>query len=110
MSMAAPAPVAARRAFTALELLVGVAIVAVLFGLLGMLLAAAAFRPALRPLALIGGFVSVVSFFALAYGIDGANAQVMRVATVDWVAFACLAIAATLHLREPRSATAGDRT
>jgi hypothetical protein len=74
---------------------------AVLFGLLGVLLAAAAFRPALRTIALIGGFASVLSFFALAYGIDGANAQVMRVAAVDWLAFACLVGAAALHVRKP---------
>jgi hypothetical protein len=35
---------------------------AVLFGLLGGLLCASAFRPALQPLAWVGGFVSVVSF------------------------------------------------
>jgi hypothetical protein len=75
---------------------------AVLFGLLGALLLAAAFRPTLRTLALIGGFASVVSFFALAYGIPGGNAQVMRVAAVDWVAFGCLVVAAGLHWRESR--------
>ena len=73
---------------------------AVLFGLLGALLAAAAFRPSLRPLALVGGFASVLSFFALAYGIGGANAQVMRVAAVDWVAFGCLVVAAVRHVRD----------
>ena len=76
---------------------------AVLFGLLGLLLAAAAFRPALRTLALIGGFASVLSFFALAYGTDGANAQVMRVATVDWLAFGCLVVAAALQLHARRA-------
>jgi hypothetical protein len=70
---------------------------AVLFGLLGALLLAAAFRPALRPLALIGGFASVLSFFVLAYAIPGGNAQVMRVAAVDWIAFGCLVVAAALH-------------
>lgn len=72
---------------------------AVLFGLLGVLLLAAAFVPSLRTLALIGGFASVLSFFALAYGTPGANPQVMRVATVDWIAFACLVVAAVLHWR-----------
>ncbi len=79
---------------------------AVLFGLLGALLAAAAFRPDLRTLALVGGFASVLSFFALAYGIDGANAQVMRVAAVDWVAFGCLVVAAVLHVRDRPAADA----
>jgi hypothetical protein len=31
----------------------------------------------------------------------------MRVAAVDWVAFAALAVAAVVHVREP--ATGGDR-
>lgn len=77
---------------------------AVLFGLLGVLLAAAAFRPTLRTPALIGGFASVLSFFALAYGTEGANAQVMRVAAVDWLAFACLLVAAALQARDHRPA------
>jgi hypothetical protein len=72
---------------------------AVLFGLLGALLLAAAFVPRLRTLALVGGFASVLSFFALAYGIPGGNAQVMRVAAVDWIAFGCLVAAAVLHAR-----------
>ena len=74
---------------------------AVLFGIVGALLLVAAFRPALRPAALLAGFASVLSFFALAYGVDGANAQVMRVAAVDWIAFGCLVVAAVLHLRRP---------
>ena len=73
---------------------------AVLFGMVGVLLAAAAYRPGLRGAALLAGVVSVLSFFALAYGIEGANAQVMRVAAVDWLAFACLVVAAILHGRK----------
>ena len=72
---------------------------AVLFGLLGMLLLGAVFRPAWRPMALVGGFASLGSFLALAYGTAGANAAVMRVAMVDWVALGCLVVAAALHLR-----------
>lgn len=77
---------------------------AVLFGMIGVLLAVAAFRASFRNAALLAGFVSVLSFFALAYGIPGANAQVMRVAAVDWVAFVCLAIVAILHWRRSPAA------
>jgi hypothetical protein len=79
---------------------------AVLFGVVGGLLLAAAFRPALRPVALLAGFASVVSYFALAYGTDGANAHVLRVAAVDWLAFACLAVAAVLRRGRPPATTA----
>ena len=65
---------------------------AVLFGLLGALLLAAAFRPGLRTAALLGGFGSVVSFL-------GENARLARVAAVDWLALACLGVAAVLHGR-----------
>ena len=75
---------------------------AVLFGIVGALLLAAAFRPALRTPALLAGFASVLSYFALAYGTAGANAHVMRVAAVDWVAFACLVVAAALLFAERR--------
>ena len=76
---------------------------AVLFGIVGGLLLAAAFRPALRTAALLAGFASVLSFLALAWGTDGANAAVMKVATVDGVALACLAVAAYLHVGSRRS-------
>ena len=72
---------------------------AVLFGLLGALLLAAAFRPGLRTAALLGGFGSVVSFLALAWLVDGENARLARVAAVDWLALACLGVAAVLHGR-----------
>jgi hypothetical protein len=63
---------------------------AVLFGLLGGFLVAAAFLPALQTAALIAGFVSVVSFLALAWTTGGYNAAIGRVVTADLVALACL--------------------
>jgi hypothetical protein len=63
---------------------------AVLFGLLGAFLVAAAFLPALQTAALIAGFVSVVSFLALAWTTGGYNAAIGRVVTADLVALACL--------------------
>src|SRR6185503_5462536 len=49
---------------------------AVLFGLLAVFLIYAAFRPALQPLALVAGLVSVVSFLCLAWSVGGYNASV----------------------------------
>ena len=63
---------------------------AVLFGLLGGFLVAAAFLPALQTAAFIAGFVSVVSFLALAWSTAGYNAAIGRVVAADLVALACL--------------------
>ncbi|MES2818886.1 MAG: phosphopantetheine adenylyltransferase [Pseudomonadota bacterium] len=71
---------------------------AVLFGLLGALLVYAAFRPALQPVALVGGLVSVLSFLLLAWGTPAYNAALGRVVIADWVALACLLLALALYL------------
>jgi hypothetical protein len=83
---------------------------AVLFGLLGVLLAVAAFRPALQTLAFTAGSVSVVSFLLLARlahpalsanPSDPASEAIARIVVADWVAFSCLIIgmSARLYLR-----------
>ena len=78
---------------------------AVLFGLLGALLVWAAFRPALQPVAMLGGLVSVLSFLLLAWITPGYNAALRKVVIADWVALACLALAIVLWLlRRPASA------
>ncbi|MGH8105377.1 MAG: hypothetical protein ACREO2_03610, partial [Arenimonas sp.] len=46
---------------------------AVLFGVLGVFFAFAAFKPAYQPLALIAGFVSVLSFLWLAWSTGNYN-------------------------------------
>ena len=66
---------------------------AVLFGLLGVLLLAAAVRPGLQPLAMAAAWVSVVSFVWIAWAVGGANAEVGRVVLADLVAVACLVVA-----------------
>lgn len=71
---------------------------AVLFGLLGALLIAAALRPALQPLALIAGLVSVLSFLLLAWTTGGYGAGIGRIVSADVVALACLIIAGGLML------------
>jgi hypothetical protein len=72
---------------------------AVLFGLLGLFLIFAAFRPALQPLAFAAGFVSVVSFLWLAWPVDGLNAEVRRVVLADIVALVCLLLGAAAHVK-----------
>ena len=74
---------------------------AVLFGLLGALCVAAAFRPALRGLALVAGWISVASFLALAGGTP-VNAPVARVVTADWVALGALVVATLTWWRQRR--------
>lgn len=71
---------------------------AVLFGLLGLLLVAAAFRPALHNLALGAGLVSVVSFLLLAGAPGQYGTGIGRVINADIVALVLLLIAAALRL------------
>jgi hypothetical protein len=71
---------------------------AVLFGLLGLFLLFAAFRPPFQTIAFIAGFVSVVSFLWLAWSVGGYNAQVARVFLADIVALACLMIGFVAHV------------
>lgn len=81
---------------------------AVLFGLLGALLVAAAFRPTLRTLALWAGFASVVSFLVLAWAVGGHGAAVARVVAADWIALGCLGAAAALHWGRPAPRASAD--
>lgn len=71
---------------------------AVLFGLLGLFLLFAAFRPAFQTVAFIAGLVSVVSFLWLAWSVGGYNAQVALVFMADIVALACLIIGVAAHV------------
>ncbi len=71
---------------------------AVLFGLLGLFLVFAAFRPSLQPAAFIGGFVSVVSFLALARSVGGYSAQLGRVVKADLIALACLLVGGAAYV------------
>lgn len=66
---------------------------AVLFGLLGLFLCQAAFRPAHHAMALIAGLASVASFLLLAAMVGGYNAQLARVFAVDVLALVLLVIA-----------------
>lgn len=78
---------------------------AVLFGMLGVFLLFAVFKPAWHRLALVGALTSVLSFLALAWWADGVvNAPVRRVVIADIVALGCLAVAGVAHVldRAPR--------
>lgn len=70
---------------------------AVLFGMLGVFLVYAAFTPSIRLLALVAGFISVLSFLWLAWSTGGYNALVARIVTADIVALACLLVTLVLH-------------
>lgn len=71
---------------------------AVLFGLLGLFLLFAAFRPPFQRVALMAGFVSVASFLWLAWSVGGYNAQVARVFMADIVALARLIVGVAAHV------------
>jgi hypothetical protein len=75
---------------------------AVLFGLLGVLLVAAAFRPELRAVALIAGLVSTMSFLVIAWSVRGYNEPVARVVAADIVAVLLLVVAAVIEWRKLR--------
>ncbi len=71
---------------------------AVLFGLLGLFLVYAAFKPSLQTLAVIAGLASVVSFIALAWSVGDYNHSVRKVVLADVVAIIALMIAAAILL------------
>lgn len=73
---------------------------AVLFGILGLFLVAAAFRPALQPIALAAGIVSVASFLWLAWAVGGYHAKLARVVTVDIIALAGLLVGVVASWRD----------
>ncbi len=59
---------------------------AVLFGVIGALLVAAAFHTPLRPIAFGAGLVSMLSFVLVAYLVGEVNTELRRVVVVDLVA------------------------
>ncbi len=69
---------------------------AVMFGLLGLFLIYAAFRPALQPLAFIAGLISAVSFVLVAWLVGGYNDAIDRIIMGDLIAIGCLLVAVIL--------------
>lgn len=79
---------------------------AVLFGMLGIALAIAAFRPAWRGPAIVAGLASVLSFLWLAWDAGSYNERIARVVLADGVALASLLLASLLHWRAHRASRA----
>ena len=79
---------------------------AVLFGLLGALIAAGALYRPWRALAFGGAWASVVSFLVLAVATEPRNEAIGRVVTADFVALAALVAATALALMERRGRAA----
>jgi hypothetical protein len=75
---------------------------AVLFGLLGVFLIYAAFKPTLQPLAFIAGFISILSFIGLAWSVGDYNEAVQKVVVADVVAIVSLVLAVLLYLLSQR--------
>jgi hypothetical protein len=71
---------------------------ALLFGIVGALLAAAALRPELRAAALLAGLASMLGFLAIARLEGGATGALARVAAADLIGCAALALAGILEL------------
>ena len=59
---------------------------AVLFGILGIFFAYAAFTPSLQPLAFIAAFATIASFFYLAFSVGDYNADIRKIVIGDIVA------------------------
>lgn len=71
---------------------------AVLFGLLGLFLVAAAFRPEWQVPAFAAGGASMASFIWLAWMVGDSNDAIRRIAYIDAAALAVLCVAALLNL------------
>ena len=65
---------------------------AVLFGMLGVFLVAAAFRRSLQPAAFGAGLLSVLSFLLIAWATGGYNPLIGNIVFADLVALGALAI------------------
>jgi len=76
---------------------------AVLFGLLGAFLLAAAFKPQLQACAFVAASVSTLSFLWFAWAVGGYNEAIARIVAADLVAVVCLAVALVLYLVRHRA-------
>lgn len=72
---------------------------AVLFGLVGGVMVAAAFVPAWRSVAAVVGFISIGSFLLIAWSVGGYNALIARVVWIDVAALVLLLVAVVLNAR-----------
>lgn len=73
---------------------------AILFGLLGVFLLVAAFKPAYQIPAFVAGFISIVSFFGLTWAADSHNDKIGRIFTGDVIAFVGLVVSLAAYIYE----------
>lgn len=71
---------------------------AILFGLLGLFLVYAAFKPSLQTLAIVAGLVSVVSFISIAWSVGEYNESVRKVIIADIIATVALVAAGAIRV------------
>ena len=71
---------------------------AILFGIVGAIILAAAFLPGLRLAATIAGLVSMLSFIALVFAGENSNPNLIQIAWIDVGATLALLLGFTLHL------------
>ena len=76
---------------------------AVMFGLLGALLVAAAWRPELRLVASSAGLVSALSFIAIAWSHGNPSPAITRIVLADVAAVACLVGVMLIELAQRRA-------
>ncbi len=76
---------------------------AILFGLLGFFLVYAAFKSSLQALAITAGFVSVISFVAIAWSTGDYNGSILKVVIADIIAIIALTIAGAIYVLNQRS-------
>jgi hypothetical protein len=70
---------------------------AILFAILGAFFAYAAFTPAVQPLAFLAAFVTLVSFFYLAFAVGGYNDAIRKIVIADVIAAVSLLGAVILY-------------
>ena len=93
-------------AFSGTDLLVLMRHRAVLFGIVGVLLLAAAFRPPLRFAASMAGLASMLSFVLLSLSLSNIGPELKRVFWADVVASVVLAVGLWSSWRERNEVTA----
>ncbi len=76
---------------------------ALLFGILGVFFAYAAFTPSMQPLAFIAAFATILSFFYLAATVGGYNAAIQKVVLADIVAVICLLVSVVIFFLKGRA-------
>ncbi len=70
---------------------------AIIFGILGGLFVYAAFIPAIQPIAFVAAFISIASFFLLAFSVDEFNSEIRTIVIADVVAGVALLSAIVLY-------------